>query len=93
MASPDKSQLQLAGKESCSSSKNKMLLLLLLLQATVKAQGGAGGEGQSFESNPSPGCGSPLPAIPRPGLSHNLPFYVDDPIQAKNEQATRLTAT
>ena len=28
-------------------------------------------------------CGSPLPALPHPGGSHNLPFYVDDPIQAK----------
>jgi len=79
-----------AGKESCSSSKNKMLLLLLLLQATVKAQGGAGGGGQSFESNPSPGCGSPLPAIPNPGLSHNLPFYVDDPIQGLVSRSYRL---
>ena len=39
----------------------------------------------SFLLNFSPffRCGSPLPALPHPGGSHNLPFYVDDPIQAK----------
>ena len=58
-----------------------MFTLLLLLQITAQSLGGDGGQ-EDLKTNPSTGCGSPLPTIPHPGLSHNLPFYVDDPIQA-----------
>ena len=59
-------------------AKLKMFILLLLLQAPAQSLGVQ----ENLKTNPSAGCGSPLPTIPHPGLSHNLPFYVDDPIQA-----------
>ena len=62
-------------------AKLKMFILLLLLQAPAQSLGGDVVQ-EDLKTNPSTGCGSPLPTIPHPGLSHNLPFYVDDPIQA-----------
>ena len=59
----------------------KMFILLLLLQGPAQSLGGDVVQ-EDLKTNPSTGCGSPLPTIPHPGLSHNLPFYVDDPIQA-----------
>ena len=37
---------------------------------------------------PSPGCSSPIPSIPRPGQSHNLPILIQDPVQVLPGQDT-----
>jgi len=39
---------------------------------------------------PSPGCSSPLPSIPRPGQSHNLPILIHDPVQGPVSRSYRV---